>query len=66
MTVTIIGTVTARPDCRDELEAILSRQVAPTRSEAGCINYDSMSTRLTRVSLFSTRTGEARKTWIST
>ncbi|MEA3537177.1 putative quinol monooxygenase [Rhizobium sp. CC-YZS058] len=40
MTVTIIGTVTARPDCRDELEAILSRQVAPTRSEAGCINYD--------------------------
>ena len=40
MTVTIIGTVTARPECRAELEAILTRQVAPTRAEAGCINYD--------------------------
>ena len=40
MTVTIIGTVTGRPECRDELEAILTRQVAPTRAEAGCINYD--------------------------
>jgi quinol monooxygenase YgiN len=40
MTVTIIGTVTARPECRDELEALLTKQVAPTRAEAGCINYD--------------------------
>ncbi|MFP5076189.1 putative quinol monooxygenase [Rhizobium sp. YIM 134829] len=40
MTVTIIGTVTARPECRAELEAILSRQVEPIRREAGCINYD--------------------------
>lgn len=40
MTVTIIGTVTARPECRAELEAILTQQVAPTRAEAGCINYD--------------------------
>ena len=40
MTITIIGTVTARPEYRDELQAILSRQVAPTRAEGGCINYD--------------------------
>lgn len=40
MTVTIIGTVTGRPECRAELEAILTQQVAPTRAEAGCINYD--------------------------
>ncbi|MFJ6323357.1 MULTISPECIES: putative quinol monooxygenase [unclassified Rhizobium] len=40
MTVTIIGTVTARPECRDELEALLTKQVAPTRAEAGCLNYD--------------------------
>lgn len=40
MTVTIIGTVTARTECRDELEALLTKQVAPTRAEAGCINYD--------------------------
>ena len=40
MTVTIIGTVTARPECLAELEAILTQQVAPTRAEAGCINYD--------------------------
>jgi quinol monooxygenase YgiN len=40
MTVTIIGTVTARPEHREELEAILAGQVVPTRAEAGCINYD--------------------------
>ena len=37
---TIIGTVTARPETRDELASLLMAQVAPTRSEAGCINYD--------------------------
>lgn len=38
--VTIIGTVTAKPDTRDELLALLAGQVAPTRAEPGCINYD--------------------------
>ena len=37
---TIIGTVTARPDTRDELATLLQSQVAPTRAEPGCINYD--------------------------
>jgi quinol monooxygenase YgiN len=37
---TIIGTVTARPDTSAELAALLQAQVAPTRAEAGCINYD--------------------------
>ena len=37
---TIIGTVTARPETRSELETLLAAQVAPTRAEAGCINYD--------------------------
>lgn len=37
---TIIGTVTARPDTREELATLLAAQVAPTRAEAGCINYD--------------------------
>lgn len=32
MTVTIIGTVTVRPECRDELEELLGTQVEPTRS----------------------------------
>lgn len=40
MTVTIVGTVVARPECRDELAALLGEQVVPTRAEAGCINYD--------------------------
>jgi len=40
MTVTIIGTVTARPECRRELEELLGGQVEPTRAEPGCINYD--------------------------
>jgi quinol monooxygenase YgiN len=37
---TIIGTVTARPETRKELCALLMAQVAPTRAEAGCIAYD--------------------------
>ena len=37
---TIIGTVTARPETRAELQTLLGAQVAPTRAEAGCINYD--------------------------
>lgn len=40
MAVTIIGTVVARPECRDELEQLLGGQVEPTRAEPGCINYD--------------------------
>jgi quinol monooxygenase YgiN len=38
--VTIIGTVTAKPETRAELHALLVKQVEPTRKEAGCINYD--------------------------
>ena len=38
--VTIIGTVRARPETREELARLLAAQVAPTRAEAGCINYD--------------------------
>jgi quinol monooxygenase YgiN len=37
---TIIGTVTARPETREELASLLTAQVTPTRAEAGCINYD--------------------------
>ncbi len=37
---TIIGTVVAKPEKRDELIRILTAQVAPTRAEPGCINYD--------------------------
>jgi hypothetical protein len=33
--VTIIGTVTAKPETRDELQALLSAQVAATRAEPG-------------------------------
>lgn len=38
--VTIIGTVTAKPETREELQNLLAAQVAPTRAEPGCINYD--------------------------
>lgn len=38
--VTIIGTVTAKPETRDELHGLLAAQVVPTRAEPGCINYD--------------------------
>jgi len=37
---TIIGTVVAKPETREELRSILAAQVEPTRAEAGCINYD--------------------------
>ncbi len=37
---TIIGTVVAKPETREELQEILAAQVAPTRAEDGCLNYD--------------------------
>lgn len=37
---TIFGTVVAKPEKRTELLTILSSFIAPTRTEAGCINYD--------------------------
>jgi quinol monooxygenase YgiN len=38
--VTIIGTVTAKPDTREELLGLLAAQVAPTRAEPEGLNYD--------------------------
>ncbi len=35
---TIIGTVVAKPEKRDELMRLLAAQVAPTRAESGCIS----------------------------
>jgi quinol monooxygenase YgiN len=37
---TIIGTVVAKPEKRDELMRILAAQVTPTRAEPGCLSYD--------------------------
>jgi quinol monooxygenase YgiN len=37
---TVIGTVVAKPETREELQKILSGFVEPTRAEDGCINYD--------------------------
>ena len=37
---TVIGLVVAKPETREELREILEKQVAPTRAEAGCVNYD--------------------------
>ena len=37
---TLIGIVVAKDDRRAELQRILASQVAPTRAEPGCINYD--------------------------
>jgi quinol monooxygenase YgiN len=37
---TIIGMVVAKNETREELRAILTAQVKPTRAEEGCINYD--------------------------
>jgi quinol monooxygenase YgiN len=37
---TVIGTVVAKKEWREELQGILMSQIAPTREEPGCINYD--------------------------
>ena len=37
---TIIGTVVAKTEMREELYRILMAQVAPTRAEQGCVSYD--------------------------
>ena len=38
--VTLIGVVVAKNETREALRRILTEQVAPTRREPGCINYD--------------------------
>jgi quinol monooxygenase YgiN len=37
---TIIGMVVAKDGTREELREILAAQVAPTRAEPGCVNFD--------------------------
>jgi quinol monooxygenase YgiN len=39
-TVTVVATFQARPGKETELKEALISLVAPTRQEAGCINYD--------------------------
>jgi quinol monooxygenase YgiN len=39
-TLTVIATFQARPGKETELRAALTGLLAPTRQEAGCINYD--------------------------
>jgi quinol monooxygenase YgiN len=38
--LTVIATFVARPGKETELRAALTALVAPTRKEAGCLNYD--------------------------
>jgi quinol monooxygenase YgiN len=40
MTVSLIATLTARPETREELFRLLVNQVGPTRAEHGCIDYN--------------------------
>jgi quinol monooxygenase YgiN len=37
---TLVATLVAKPEKRSELLDILLGQVAPSRAEAGCLNYD--------------------------
>ncbi|TAK94934.1 MAG: antibiotic biosynthesis monooxygenase, partial [Verrucomicrobia bacterium] len=39
-TITVVATFKARPGKESELRAALIGLVAPTRKEAGCLNYD--------------------------
>lgn len=40
MTVSLIATLTALPETREELYRLLVDQVGPTRAEHGCIDYN--------------------------
>lgn len=39
-TITVVATFQARPGQEEELKKALVSLVAPTRQEAGCLNYD--------------------------
>jgi quinol monooxygenase YgiN len=39
-TITVVATFQARPGRETELKEALTSLVAPTRKEAGCLNYD--------------------------
>lgn len=38
--LTVLATIIARPGKEAELRALLTSLLAPTRQEAGCLNYD--------------------------
>jgi quinol monooxygenase YgiN len=38
--ITVVATFQARPGKEAELKSVLTNLVAPTRQEAGCLNYD--------------------------
>jgi quinol monooxygenase YgiN len=38
--LTVVAEITAKPGCEQELRALLSSIVEPTRKEEGCIQYD--------------------------
>lgn len=38
--VTVVATIKAKPGMEDTVRAAVEALVAPTRAEAGCINYD--------------------------
>ena len=38
--VTVVATIKAKPGREDEVREVLLGLLAPTRAEAGCINYD--------------------------
>ena len=61
--VTIIGTETAKPETREELYALLSAQVEPTRRKMVASTMISMSMQKTCASLFSMKTGDLKKIW---
>ena len=39
-TITVVATFEARPGKESELKKVLLGLIAPTRKEAGCLNYD--------------------------
>ena len=38
--LTVVATVTAKPDCVGQVKEELNRLIEPTRKEDGCVNYD--------------------------
>ena len=62
----LIAYLHGKPEKRNELLAVLSAFVAPTRAEPGCVEYHLHISQDVLTCSFSTRIGEAGRIWTRT
>ena len=62
-TITVVAAFQAKPGKENELRAALMGLLAPTRQEAGCVNYDLHASAENPAKFLFTKIGPASRRW---